>query len=593
MVRAPAFLTIASLLAGTTLGAAACAPAVQSARPCNDDGDCAAAESCVDGRCAEGSTLTTIDAGPRALDAGEDPPLLDGGLVDAHVAPEDAGERDAADAEDASASPPDAGEDAGVLDAGYDAGLCSPYDEDGDGVGDECDNCPSVPNPSQENVQELQAGELADGVGDACDPRPFAPGDALLLFEGFHDDANPTWAPLGCTWTVANGAITQSEGLGAKNCRLTFPSVSATEVAVETSVHLLTLDDASTANVGALVSMDGLDAWLCSLHTADSLGVYRVSGGVAGGRGRHPAPVSAGDTRRLQAGGGERQMFCLSDASTFVYHHVAGRRAAGGVGLRTNDATASFRYFVAYQLGSDVTAPSPGAPRHRYSFAEPADVLVARDSEGDQHGHYRGDVARSAGDLVIDGLGDGYLDLPNGLISSLDAVTIELWVDWQGAASAGLWQHLFDFGDGSAGEIFDVEAPDAGAPYTGEDSASIMLTPREGSDRSWVRMQDPSGATVLSLYAEPLPIGRAVHIAFTYDPEAGQAAYYIDGGERSRGSSTMPLSSIDDVNNWIGRSAWSHDERFDGAVDEVRVYDRALSEIEVLGSFQTGPDVDF
>lgn len=42
---------------------------------------------------------------------------------------------------------------------------CGPIDGDGDGVGDICDNCPGVSNPTQEDRD-------FDGIGDACDSCP-------------------------------------------------------------------------------------------------------------------------------------------------------------------------------------------------------------------------------------------------------------------------------------------------------------------------------------------------------------------------------------------------------------------------------------
>jgi len=51
------------------------------------------------------------------------------------------------------------------------------------------------------------------------------------------------------------------------------------------------------------------------------------------------------------------------------------------------------------------------------------------------------------------------------------------------------------------------------------------------------------------------------------------------------------LSSIPDVNNWLGRSQYSGDLNTDGVYDEFRVYNYALSPNQVLGNFNAGPDV--
>lgn len=84
------------------------------------------------------------------------------------------------------------------------------HDEDGDAVGDRCDNCMGVWNPDQTNVGELDAGAPADALGDACDPRPAAPGDALLWFDGFNGTLGTDWllaAGDAAGWSVSGGAL--------------------------------------------------------------------------------------------------------------------------------------------------------------------------------------------------------------------------------------------------------------------------------------------------------------------------------------------------------------------------------------------------
>jgi hypothetical protein len=87
-------------------------------------------------------------------------------------------------------------------------------DEDGDGVANACDNCPTVPNADQADTD-------GDGVGDACDPRPDEPGDRIVFFDGFDQVADglpPGWILAegdgndSGAWTViADAAVMQGQ----------------------------------------------------------------------------------------------------------------------------------------------------------------------------------------------------------------------------------------------------------------------------------------------------------------------------------------------------------------------------------------------
>ena len=122
-----------------------------------------------------------------------------------------------------------------------------PFDEDGDGVGDEVDNCPHVANPQQEDVGEMAAGP-PDGVGDACDPEPARAGNRLVLFEGWHA------APSG--WTASGIVSVEDDTLRLSgNAQLTTMGTVPRNAQITIHAHATGAFEAVTPVVGTGATM--------------------------------------------------------------------------------------------------------------------------------------------------------------------------------------------------------------------------------------------------------------------------------------------------------------------------------------------------
>jgi hypothetical protein len=71
---------------------------------------------------------------------------------------------------------------------------------------------------------------------------------------------------------------------------------------------------------------------------------------------------------------------------------------------------------------------------------------------------------------------------------------------------------------------------------------------------------------------------------------------YVDGtlvpgiGAGNPADTTLKLSHLNDVNNWLGRSNWTGDANFGGSFNEFRIYDHALTAADVGKSAFFGPN---
>jgi hypothetical protein len=222
-------------------------------------------------------------------------------------------------------------------------------------------------------------------------------------------------------------------------------------------------------------------------------------------------------------------------------------------------------------------APAPANMVHRYSFS-----TDASDSVGTAHGVLMGGANISGGQLLLDGL-NGFVALPNNLVTGFTSITIEAWVTDFGS---GNWARIYDFGNSTAG---------AGASGSGTQYMFLSLPSGGGNLRGAYTTTGGGGGEQLLQWpgsGRP-PAGHKAHIVWTTDGTTQQGRLYVDGElvGANNSMSLTPAALGPTVNNWLGRSQWSGDAYFFGALDEFRIYSVALPESQVGSNFVAGPNV--
>jgi Concanavalin A-like lectin/glucanases superfamily/Bacterial Ig-like domain (group 2) len=229
-----------------------------------------------------------------------------------------------------------------------------------------------------------------------------------------------------------------------------------------------------------------------------------------------------------------------------------------------------------------VTPPPATALLHRYSFNETTGTDVA-DSVGTANGTILGNGAFfDAGQLNLPGgtssTADptsiaGYVDLPNYLISPLVNVTYDTWATWQGA---GNWQRIFDFGTSNAGE--GSSSGEGGYMFLNAQPwrFAVRDIPSNGEPVSL----NPGGA---------MPVATEFHTTVTYNFTENVSRFYTNGVLAATGPASVQMNTINDVNNWLGRSQWG-DPMFQGSLNEIRIYEGALTAAQVADADAAGPN---
>ncbi|TWT36589.1 Laminin G domain protein [Posidoniimonas corsicana] len=164
--------------------------------------------------------------------------------------------------------------------------------------------------------------------------------------------------------------------------------------------------------------------------------------------------------------------------------------------------------------------------------------------------------------IHLDGAND-FVTLPPG-VASHDDITVSAWVYWDGGDA---WQRLFDFGNNTTEYMFLTPSAGGGA---------VM--------RFAITVGGNGAEQVLETAA--MTPGVWTHVAVTLDGDIG--TLYVNGSVADSEPITLNPSDFAPALNYIGESQWP-DPLLEGRVDEVRIYNYALSATEIGGLAASAP----
>jgi hypothetical protein len=212
---------------------------------------------------------------------------------------------------------------------------------------------------------------------------------------------------------------------------------------------------------------------------------------------------------------------------------------------------------------------------HRYSFKD-----GVKDSVGKVDGTLKGNAKATDGKLTLDNADKSssdaniaYVEFSGPLLPKKGSATIIVWFT---AKEAAAFSRLLDIGskDDTAGAAF------------------VYLTPRNGDDASRAAITATDAASKSAVDGERLDDGKPHMAAIVIDGNAKKLHLYVDGKEMGTpadlGDNT--LDQVKQEHAWIGRSAFDGDGALSATINELRVYDEALTFDQTKAVFKAGSE---
>ena len=206
--------------------------------------------------------------------------------------------------------------------------------------------------------------------------------------------------------------------------------------------------------------------------------------------------------------------------------------------------------------------------------AEPACIMridcdsIMDSSVNGNHVAINGEIRTTAGKIgdALNLLNNAFLQLPATIATSRQ-MTFTAWVNLR---SNSTWQRLFDFGNDTDHYVF-------------------LTTKNSYSNKLRLAIKNGDSEQTLDASSE-LPTSRWTHVAVTFADEA--VTIYLNGEQAATSNSmTIRPSDIRPIFNYIGRSQFTADPMLRAYIDDIRIFNYALTADEVAAIADMTDDI--
>ena len=156
-------------------------------------------------------------------------------------------------------------------------------------------------------------------------------------------------------------------------------------------------------------------------------------------------------------------------------------------------------------------------------------------------------------------LNGGYTFVPPGVYFDAPQFTISVWVY---PRSVGSWARVIDFGNG-------------------KESSNIYLTLDSGLNRLGGFVILYGSSYIENLYSSTsLTLSQWQFLTATFN--GSTSTFYINGISKGSVFAVYTLPTIIRTNNYIGKSSWASDGYSSSYLDDLRFYNKSLTQIEII-----------